>query len=148
MDSRQALALLKEVEVKIKEVLLRTSGDGDYREYDENIEYGSTPDERLCRNEIYRILEKLDLQKDKISYLNKQIIVEGTLHKNENNYYELVSASGEVERVYHCGDKIEALVPDDEEYTWVISRVEHNGADYYIVGDSKVSMQGLRARLR
>lgn len=147
MDSRQALKLLNEVGLKIEQTLFQTVG-GEEGEYDDNIEYKDTPDDRLYGNEIYRILEKLNGIKDRIDYLNKDIRTCGILRKNKQNYYEMVSKTGEVEKTYHCGDRIEALVEDNEIFTWVVSRIEHNGVDYYITGNSEVQLEGLAVRMR
>lgn len=146
MDSKEALKELNGVQVKIEELLLKTCGS--YGDYDENITYKDTPDDRLNGNEIYKILENLEKIKDKISYLNREVKVTGRLRKNEKDYYEMVTENGTVEKVYHCGSSIEALVPDGDTYTWTISRVEHNGQDYYIYGDRTVPMEGLEVRER
>ena len=51
---------------------------------------------------------------------------------------------------YCCGSRIEALVTDeyhDGPY-WTRTSVEHDGEDYYLVGNMDISMNGLTVRVR
>ena len=145
MDSKQALDKLGDISTAINCLIFHTGSE--FGEPDENIEYKDSPDDRMMGNEIYRLLDKLTDIKKRIEYLKKPIIVEGVLRKNENNYYELIS-KGKVEKVYHAGTPIEALIKDDDKLTWEITRVEHNGLDYYLVGNSGVKLEGLKVRIR
>ena len=50
----------------------------------------------------------------------------------------------------HCGSPLEALIADecrDVPY-WARTRLEHDGTDYYLVGHSKTSLDGLTVRMR
>ena len=51
---------------------------------------------------------------------------------------------------YHCGHTIEFYFYDDwdEKWKWRTSRVEHNGERYYIIGNPKIDLNGLRVRHR
>ncbi|QWE49708.1 hypothetical protein [Paenibacillus phage SV21] len=67
-------------------------------------------------------------------------IYEGTLVLNALGRYEIDGTS----IYFTSGDQIEYLVNK----IWKISRVEHNGEDYYIVADPGLKMLGLTARTR
>jgi hypothetical protein len=139
MEALQELSGLKQ---KIDTLLYKTQGDQEYSEVDKNICYGETPDDKLYQNEFYSIIKKLEEVKESIEYLNLPIKDTGILNKNERGRYE----SSFME--YTSGYGIEVLLQEEESYKWVISRVEHNGSDYYIVGYSSVSMEGLQVRNR
>lgn len=101
-------------------------------------------DALLLKDEFLQVLTRLDDVKNKIDYLNKPIIGEYTLRENQFGKYECE------EREFHCGYTIEYYCYDDwdECYKWIISRVEHDGNDYYIVGNRDVPLEGLKVRIR
>ena len=63
---------------------------------------------------------------------------EGKLHKNERGRYEL-----DEETQFVCGSVIELKVCE----TWVKTRIEHDGTDYYAVGLRGLKLDGLEARI-
>ncbi|MEV2907564.1 DUF5348 domain-containing protein [Paenibacillus larvae] len=67
-------------------------------------------------------------------------IYKGKLVLNELGRYEIDGTS----IYFTSGDQIEYLVNK----VWKISRVDHNGEDYYIVADPGLKMLGLTARAR
>jgi hypothetical protein len=118
-----------------------------YKEYDDlselEIDY-KDPEQLFIVDELRYILEKLDMAKDAIDYLNCPVKYSGTLIKNSRGRYEIK------QKEYTCGSSIEALVTDnyhDEPY-WTRTRVEHDGLDYYLVGNKNIQMKGLKVRVR
>jgi hypothetical protein len=109
------------------------------------------PEELLLADELCQVMLDLESAARVISYLSKPIKATGILHKNRNGRYECD---------YHeftCGNSIEYYTYDydTETYKWIISRVEHDGNDYYIVGSRRISkdsnpipMNGLKVRFR
>ncbi|MFD1428490.1 DUF488 family protein, N3 subclade [Kroppenstedtia sanguinis] len=78
-------------------------------------------------------------------YLQKPVVAEGFLRKNERGRYEIDDRFE-----FTSGQSIEVLIsdPDFDETAWVKTRVEHNGQDYYLVGYDEIPMAGLMARER
>lgn len=103
-----------------------------------------TDDEHMEYSSFQWILDKLQDVLYEIEYLNKPIVAEGTLYKNEADRYEMND-----NYYFTSGSPIEIYIHDsyEERNVWHKSRVEHNGDDYYVVG-YKGSIDGLRARVR
>ncbi|MFA9423389.1 MAG: DUF5348 domain-containing protein [Sedimentibacter sp.] len=119
-----------------------------YMEYDDlsdiNIDY-TDADQLLLVDEYRSILEKLESVNIRMKYLELPIKEVSTLHLNASGRYETENGYS-----YTSGNIIEYLVSDDyHDYPyWSISRVEHNGNDYYIVYDKELSMSRLKVRVR
>lgn len=62
---------------------------------------------------------------------------EGRLQKNERGRYEL-----DENTQFTCGSGIELKICD----TWVKTRIEHDGSDYYAVGLRGMKLDGMTAR--
>jgi hypothetical protein len=144
MQSNEVFQELTRLTKDINSLLYHTKGTDSYNEVDHFIKWGDTAEEKMLQDEIYPMLEKLEGIKNNIVYLNMPVKKSGTLHKNERGRYESEF------REYTSGCRIEILIIDPEEECekWVISRVEHNGSDYYIVGYPKIKMDGLQVRIR
>ena len=103
-------------------------------------------DEWQLVREYEQILDKLDSISDRLTYLAKPIIYEGTLYLAENGRYSCAHYE------FTCGNRIEyrKYDADHESYYWAIARVEYSDdkGGYYINGDSSVELDGLRVRLR
>ena len=101
-------------------------------------------EDRLLLSELEKSLHGLEQFVAVIDYISLPIKAEGTLLKNANGRYEFEA------REYTSGCRIEYLVYDDFEgrEDWHLSRVEHNGDDYYIVANNGLSLDGLRVRIR
>lgn len=102
------------------------------------------PEQILLWYELRSVLEQFQNSLDTIEYLEMPIAWTDTLHKNANGRYETEKQE------YRSGYQIEAYIYDDynERYAWIISRVEHDGNDYYIVNYKDVPMEGLKVRKR
>lgn len=131
--------------------------DTEYEEYDDfsAIGYERTDGEALLLVNEYRgIMERLSDIKWTLEYLNRPVDYTDTLRINDNGKYETENGR----KYYSCGTGIEFeyseevynSFTEDWEYvkTWRISRVEHNGERYYIVGYSMVELDGLKVRVR
>ena len=77
-------------------------------------------------------IKDLTKELEKLSYSIEQVL-------KQSSYSEYDDLSG-----------LEVLIYDDfeERYSWVASRIEHNGQDYYIVGLRDTKLEGLKARIR
>ena len=125
----------------------------DYNNYDDlsGVDYDpKDPEQRLLAHEFRRILDKLDAVQSTLAYLKRPKKAPLPLHKNARGRYETES------REYTSGSGIEYLQdveawPDGEPETvkeWRISRIEHNGHDYYIVANGATPLEGLTVRER
>lgn len=99
----------------------------------------------LIWDELRRITNQLADVQEYISYLTRPVIEVSRLRKGTAGKYR--TAKG---HFYDCRSSIEALVTDEyhEVPYWTRTTVEHNGADYYLVGYKGLSMDGLRVRVR
>ena len=144
---------VEELNLKIKQVLYHA----EFENYEDlsALEYNNiNPDDLMLLDELRSILTKLDEISHIINYLSRPIKKEGILHKNRNGRYEMECHE------FSSGYGIEYLATDDwhcrydenNEYVqtpyWCVSRIEHNGDDYYIVGANDVELEGLRVRIR
>lgn len=109
------------------------------------LEDGTDPNEIFLRDNCRSMVTRLTDITNELRYLNKPILEEGRLVKNDNGRYEI---SGRYEFV--SGSPIEVLVWDDfdECEKWVLTRVEHSGDDYVLHHRKELPMAGLRARRR
>jgi hypothetical protein len=107
----------------------------------ENIEAPDDANERQLHDMARRVADRLyDIRWD-LTYLAKDVMMEGELFKLPGGRYGL----GDVE--FTSGSSLEVYVQEDE--TWVISSVEHNGHDYYIKSlGVKTPINGVRVRIR
>lgn len=140
---KDLLTELYTVNTKIKSIIKASKFD----EYDDlsglNIDYDD-PEQRFLVNELRGAMTFLDNASSSISYLQRPIAGEYTLHKNSGGRYECSAHE------YTSGNGIEFYFYDqyEERFTWAASRVEHDGNDYYIVGYKDLSLEGLRVRRR
>lgn len=101
-------------------------------------------DELLRYDEIMKMLESLDDFRSRYTYILKKVKYEGHLVKNESGRYCLDNCH---EIYFVSGQRIEFFDKEDEK--WVISRVEHNDDDYYIVSNGRnVNIDGIQVRVR
>lgn len=111
------------------------------------------PDDCMLKTEAVGIMADLEKVASTVEYIGQDIGEQGTLHKNERGRYEI----GNTDRELTCGACVEILVPCEvydpnlDEWVkgqkWKISRIEHDGKDYYCVG-YKGEIEGLQARKR
>lgn len=144
MKSNEVMEQMNKIKKEIEILLDQTKGREKYNEIDEKVKYGSSPDERMLKEEFCGILENLAEIKTNLDYLNAPIVRIESLYRNNSGRY--ASSSQE----YRSGSKIEILLKDpfDNETKWAISRIEHDEQDYYVVGYQYAELQGAKVRFR
>ena len=132
---------------KLSDSISRVLEKADYHRFDDlsglDINYDDL-DERFLQGELRSILYRLDKVNREIEYLKRPIIGEYILRKNEDDRYECDV------REFYSGSTIECFVYDefDARDKWVITRVEHNSEDYYLVDFETTDLEGLKIRVR
>lgn len=137
--------MIKKLGVGIKDVVEITK----YNEYEDwfcikDYDEITDPDQLQLLDEYKTVLRQLCGFHYTLQYYQRQIIGEGVLSLNSRDYFEDKFLE------YHCGQIIEFYFYDDwdEKWKWRTSRIEHDGERYYIVGNPKVELNGLRVRHR
>ena len=108
------------------------------------------PEEAFLLNTASSLLESLAELHNTLHYLGLPTHGVYRLEPMPGNRYGYHDNGGYL-RVFHCGEPVEALIPDmggDGMPAWVPTRIEHNGSDYYLVGHKSVSLSGLPVRER
>lgn len=133
--------------------ILSASGYEDYNDLS-NVDYdNSSSEELLLMDEYNKIVEKLSDVNDTLVYLKRPIEYTGRLYKDNRGRYSIDNYT------WTSGSIIEFLCKDDwhdrevdGEWVntpyWAISRIEHNGQDYYIVHYNDMALDGLEVRVR
>lgn len=150
MNINELMKSLSKLNPELKRLINKTGID----KYDDLSEVEAdfnNPEQLFLVEELCSAMQKIDEVSYTISYLEKPIKGEYVLHKNSNGRYECSAHE------YTCGNCIEYYAYDNwnEHYRWIVSRVEHDGDDYYIVGSKSLSsdgnavpLEGLRVRIR
>lgn len=118
----------------------------DYQNMVDSTDCTSLTEEELYEtSKLYEVSERFDEAVRLIKQMNKPVLAEGYLTKNENGRYSI----GSVE--FTSGSTIE-LWEEDDYYScggyWITTRIEHSG-DYYAVALGKdISLEGKRARAK
>jgi hypothetical protein len=112
-------------------------------------------------DEMRNILGKLNNVSHAINYLDRHIRAEGILRKNDRDRYEMELSGFPHIYEFTSGTSIEYLAIDDlhcrydsetKEYInvpyWCVSKILHNGTDYYIEGADDLQLEGLKVRIR
>jgi len=90
----------------------------------EEFEYNyDNPEEKYQHDTIRCVISKLDEVQTQIKWMNKPVIAEGILVKNNNNRYEIQGT----EKEFSSGSPLD--VWNNEWNQWETSRIEHNGED-------------------
>lgn len=139
---------LQQVEAVLRKIQMNMDGLKDHGDIINEFDYDRADPEACFKAEnIRQVLEQLGDIRWTLEWLQKPIVAEGVLVKNENGRYEIEGtgvefSSGRPLDVWHYDDW-------DEKYVWTRSRVEHGNGDYYIVALGKdVSIEGLKVRTR
>ncbi|MCM1192870.1 MAG: DUF5348 domain-containing protein [Acetatifactor muris] len=95
--------------------------------------------------ELKGIMRKLADIGGSIEYLFRPVRETGTLHRDGNGEYQ----TGQGYR-YRSGSMVEFLLADDSGGVpcWTVTKVEHDGEDYYLMGYEDIPMEGLSVRVR
>lgn len=142
----------------LKEVLTEANGlcgkidsilqSSTYDKYDDmsglDIDYRDG-EQLFLQDELRSVMKGLDEVKSRLEYLVRPIREVSRLHRNESGRFETDGG-----HCYTSGSSIEALVEDGfrEVPYWVWTSLEHDGKDYYLVGYSRVKLDGLTVRVR
>lgn len=150
MNINELMKSLSELNYELKSLIRKTKIDR-YDNLSEVEADWNNPEQLFMVEELRSAMQKISEASDTISYLEKPVKGEYILHKNSNGRYECSVHE------YTCGDGIEYYAYDETEdrYRWCVSRVEHDGDDYYIVNSkwlrcdrNAVPLEGLRVRRR
>jgi len=150
---KDVYADLNKLNSSIKQLLSTTNYEDDWQLSEIELDR-KDPNDILLQVELQGIMGTLSELSSTLSYLNSPIKIEGTLHKNENNRYEVDGYE------FKSGYSIEYLCPmsDFSEFNeegkleslprWKCGQVEYNGTDYYILKESNLPLEGLKVRIR
>lgn len=109
----------------------------------------SDPDEMFLFNELSDLLSPLCRLHRELLYLLMPCSDTQLLKRYPDGRYGYDIRPFEEGRTFSCGSPIEALIYDEDGYPrWVSSRIEHDGADYYLYGYSNIPLNGLTIRER
>lgn len=142
MKLDEVIKVVRQMKSECNFIIEQTGFDGNC--FDKIETENISEDERFTIERLEKALDGLTKFSAEIEYISRPISSEGTLRKNSRDRYE--SSSYE----YTSGSRIEYQTYDDffERNEWKLSRVEHNGENYYIVGDKELNLEGLRVRER
>lgn len=118
---KQTLKQLHTLKSDMNDILNLVGGDGENIVIDE-----SDLDEKFLFGQLQDIINLVDDLNFKLSYLSKEITVQGFLQMNKEGFYEF--ASGEYLR---RGSPIELLVAADEGQEWIYTHVAYSDGEYY-----------------
>lgn len=99
-------------------------------------------DERFEHQILRDIASKADEISSLFEYMNKPVVAEGVLQKNQEGRYKIAGT----EYYFTSGSPIE--IWDQEEQTYWKTRIEHSGNDYYAVYFNELTLEGVKARVR
>lgn len=132
--------LNSEIETVLNQTFYRENGDlSDLSINRDNAE------ETLLYEELCQVMDSLSEAQNRIDYLSRPIKETSRLHMNESGIYETARGHS-----YTSGSNIEALIFDKyyNASRWALTRVEHDGEDYYLVGYRDEAMHGITVRVR
>ena len=132
------------------QTLLRDIGMDDYCELGDVITPNRVdPDEMLLFNELSDLMSPIIRLHQELMYLLVPCSEIHVLRRYPNGRYGYDIRPFEEERTFSCGNPIEALIYDENgNPSWVSTRIEHNGTDYYLYGYGNVPLNGLSIRER
>ncbi len=144
MEINTVLEEIAELKIQIDDILRSST-------YDEHADLRGLhvdrkdSDQLFLLKELRSIMRKLADTGCSIEYIFRPVREVGSLHQNEGGEY--VTGQG---YPYRSGSLIEVLLQDDshEVPCWTLTKVEHDGEDYYLVGYEEIPMEGLNVRVR
>jgi len=145
VDLDRAYEVLKEVSQKL-DYFKDRQGFIDTEALIYELDDNSSAEEIYMANEAYLALEKLEEAKNIIDNATAPVLYEGILVKQTNGRYMIQGTSYE----FSSGSPLEYWVKNDAEVeTWMDSRIEHNGYDYYIYDYGREKdIEGMKVRVK
>ncbi|MEK3868068.1 DUF5348 domain-containing protein [Paenibacillus sp. FSL H7-0716] len=132
---KSALANLEPQLKRVSKLIEEGENEGIYARED--------PDAQYLRGMFNVISEDLNKARRYIRQISAPLVAEETIYKRPDGRY------GSRTSYFTSGQAIEYLYTDSwGDQVWVYSHIEHNGDDYYIVGNPKISLEGLRVRVK
>ena len=102
----------------------------------------------FLRDKAEELLDSLEQLHDELCYLKRPVLGVYHLEKFPDGHYGYFDAQGN-RHSFSCGQTIEVKIHDHfGRLRWVKTRVEHDGADYFLWGGRDVPLAGLTARRR
>ena len=144
MEINTVLEKMAELKIQIYDVL-RSSTSDEHADLSGLYVDRKDSDQLFLLKETRTIMRKLADAGCSIEYISRSVKEVSSLHQNEDGEY----VTGQGYR-YRSGSLIEVLLQGDswEVPCWVLTKVEHDGEDYYLVGYEDISMEGLNVRVR
>ena len=115
----------------------------------EEVVFGpDSPDTHFLKENLELLLDPLTEMHSLLSYLQTPASPEYVLEEFENGRYGYRNENGS-RREFSCGQTLEARIVDRCGcLRWVKTRIEHDGADYFLIGHGSVPLAGLTVRER
>ena len=131
------------------QALIREAGFSFDTGFVEDVDFGpDSPDNRFLKESIELLLDPLFEMHNILSYLQTPASPEYVLEKFQNGRYGYLKENGS-RREFSCGQTLEARILDNSgRPRWVKTRVEHDGADYFLIGHGSMPLAGLTIRER
>lgn len=106
------------------------------------------PDTRFLEESIGLLLDPFTGIHSLLCYLETPVSPEHVLERFPNGRYGYRDGNGSC-REFTCGELLEARVWDSSGCrSWVRTRIEHDGSDYFITGYRSIPLSGLTVRER
>ena len=106
------------------------------------------PDTRFLKESVELLLDPLSEMHSLLSYLETPASPEHILDRFKNGRYGYRDINGS-RREFSCGQTLEARITDSFGcLRWVKTRMEHDGGDYFLMGNRSVPLTGLTVRER
>lgn len=122
------------------------SGDGipwDHVAIDED-----DPDEVFQWESAVRLMGPFRRLHKELMYLHTPPDGEHALERYPGGHYGYTDSDGR-DHILFCGNRVEALVTGHHgNLRWELSRIEHNGHDYFLYGHADIPLEGLTVRER
>ena len=144
MEINTVLEKMAELKIQIDDILRSST-------YDEHADLSGLhvdrkdSDQLFLLKELRSIMRKLADAGCSIEYISRPVKEVSSLHQSEDGEY----VTGQGYR-YRSGSLIEVLLQDDSQEfpCWVLTKVEHDEEEYYLVGYEDISMEGMNVRMR
>ena len=144
MEINTVLEQMAELKIQIDDILRSSTYDAHADLRGLHVDRKDS-DQLFLLKELRSIMRKLADTGCSIEYIFRPVREVGSLHQNEGGEY--VTGQG---YPYRSGSLIEVLLQDDshEVPCWTLTKVEHDGEGYYLVGYEESHMEGLNVRVR